>query len=152
MLRLSTRFFFFGLIKELPNFESIQDNFAFETHIIQGRNKTEGSSGYCRNYQQAERIWKAVLSTGQILCQSACQFREECDISGYYSQFNQDGQLYIAPYESAINFAIYRRIPNVIVFDENPMRPTTIKQHLTTEDLIQYRYEVKRLYSKIVSI
>ena len=128
--------------------KSIQDNFAFETHIIQGRNKTEGSSGYCRNYQQAERIGKAGLSTGQILCQSACQFREECDISGYYSQFNQDGQLYIAPYESAINFAIYRRIPNVIVFDENPMRPTTIKQHLTTEDLIQYRYEVKRLYSE----
>ena len=125
--------------------QSIQDNFAFEAYIIQGRDPNQESSGYCRNYQEAKRIGQAGLSISQILCKSACQFRDDCEVSGYYSQFNQDGQLYIAPYESAINFATYRTIPNVIVFDENPMRPTTIKQQLKTDDLIQYRYEVKRL-------
>ena len=32
--------------------------------------------------------------------------------------------------------------PNVIIFDENPMWPTTIEQKLTFEDLSQYKQQM----------
>jgi len=122
--------------------ESILEHFEFEASIIQGRNSEEGSSGYCRNFQLVDKFNQANLSASQYVCRSACQFREECEENGYLSQFNRNSQLYIAPYESAINWATYYGEPNVIVFDENPMRPAIIEQKLTFEDLSQYKQQM----------
>ena len=122
--------------------ESILEHFEFEASIIQGRNSEEGSSGYCRNFQLVDKFNQANLSASQYVCRSVCQFREECEENGYLAQFNRNSQLYIAPYESAINWATYYGEPNVIVFDENPMRPATIEQKLTFEDLSQYKQQM----------
>ena len=125
--------------------QSIRDNFGYQALVLQGRNPTEGSNGYCANYAEAERIGQAGLSTSEILCQSACPLRDQCLESGYLSQLNRRSQLYIAPYESAIHWAKHHQAPNVIVFDENPMRPTAIKQKLTLDDLLQYKQDINQL-------
>ena len=125
--------------------QSIKDNFDYQALVIQGRNPTEGSNGYCANYAEAKRIGQARLSTSEMLCKSACHLRDQCLESGYLSQFNRRSQLYIAPYESAIHWTTHHQAPNVIVFDENPMRPTAIKQKLTLDDLIQYQQDINQL-------
>ena len=122
--------------------ESILDHFEFEASIIQGRTPKESSTGYCRNFQLVDKFNQANLSASRYVCRSACQFRAECETNGYLSQFNRNSQLYLAPYESAINWATYYGQPNVIVFDENPMRPATIEQKLTFEDLSQYEQQM----------
>ena len=126
---------FIGFLAENTNdrvdeeFKKISDDFYFESvvpMVIRGRTKDLDSPGSCQNHPEAKKIGLSGHSIKRILCQSLCQFRLQCQISGYLSQFDDNGEggFYLAPYESAINWAANHGIPNIIVFDENPMRPT----------------------------
>ena len=127
--------------------ENIRDQFDYQTTIIHGRTDDLNSPGYCQNYQEANRIGLSGHSTKALLCQSLCQFKEQCENSGYLSQFNdhQAGGYYLAPYESSILWATHHGTPDLIVFDENPMRLSNLKFEFNAEDLFKFRQKIEHL-------
>lgn len=149
---------FIGFLAENTNdrvdeeFKKISDDFYFESvvpMVIRGRTKDLDSPGSCQNHPEAKKIGLSGHSIKRILCQSLCQFRLQCQTSGYLSQFDDNGEggFYLAPYESAINWAANHGIPNIIVFDENPMRVSNLKHEFNTEDLFQFREKINNLVS-----
>jgi hypothetical protein len=74
-------------------------------------------------------------------------FKEQCENLGYLSQFNrhQVGGYYLAPYESAILWATHHGTPDLIVFDENPMRLCNLKFEFKAEDLFKFRQKIEHL-------
>ena len=149
---------FIGFLAENTNdrvdeeLKKISEDFYFEPVVpivIRGRTKDLDSPGSCQNHPEAKKIGLSGHSIKRILCQSLCQFKDQCQISGYLSQFNDNGEggFYLAPYESAINWAANHGIPNIIVFDENPMRVSNLKHEFNTQDLFQFREKINHLVS-----
>ena len=125
----------------------ISEDFYFESVVpivIRGRTEDLDSPGSCQNHPAAKKIGLSGHSIKRILCQSLCQFKDQCQFSGYLSQFNDNGEggFYLAHYESAINWAANHGIPNIIVFDENPMRVSNLKHEFNTQDLFQFREKI----------
>ena len=99
--------------------ESVGDKPNVEIITILGKDQDK-SSGYCRNYFEANRLNMAGFSARNLLCQSRCEFRQECLADGYLSQFelplDDQSRIYVTTHQSAKNWAEFFR-PNVIVFD-----------------------------------
>jgi|TARA_B100002003_G_scaffold85379_1_gene79847 hypothetical protein len=127
--------------------KSIKENFDFEVITILGKDE-EKSTGYCRNFAEANKLDMAGFSARNLLCQSKCEFREECLIDGYLSQFElpSDGQsrIYVTTHQSAKNWAEYFG-PDVIVFDEYPIGINITQNELTEKNVADYRSCVKKL-------
>ena len=135
-------------IKEIKEkLESMGDKLNFEVITILGKDE-EKSTGYCQNYSEANKLDMAGFSARNLLCESKCEFREECLIDGYLSQFEfpPDGQsrIYVTTHQSAKNWAEYFR-PDVIVFDEYPIGINITQNELTEKNVADYRSCVKKL-------
>ena len=127
--------------------ESVGDKPKVEIITILGKDKNQ-SSGYCRNYSEANRLDMAGFSAKHLLCQSRCEFRQECLADGYLSQFelplDDQSRICVTTHQSAKNWAEFFR-PNVIVFDEYPIGINLNQNELTEKDLADYRNSVKQL-------
>ena len=127
--------------------ESIGGKSNVEIITILGKDKDK-STGYCRNYSEANKLDMAGFSARNILCQSRCEFREECLVDGYLSQFepppDSQSRIYVTTHQSAKNWAEFFR-PDVIVFDEFPIGINITQNELTEKDVADYRSCVKQL-------
>ena len=86
--------------------ESIGDKPNVEIITILGKDQDK-SSAYCRNYFEANRLDMAGFSARNLLCQSRCEFRQECLFDGYLSQFelplDDQSRIYVTTHQSAKN-------------------------------------------------
>ena len=127
--------------------ESSGDKPNIEIITILGKDQDK-STGYCRNYSEANKLDMAGFSARNILCQSRCEFRQECLVDGYLSQFelplDDRSRIYVTTHQSAKNWAEFFR-PDVIVFDEYPIGINLSQNELTEKNIDNYRNCVKQL-------